>query len=121
MPAGDRVRERRKAAALARHYRDEEGRSIAEIARQPGRAEATVKAYLYDRPARRRGRSKARYVGVCRGCGAYTQPRNGKRDAYAYRKACHPGAIERRWTRELVLDTMRSWQARYGWLPSSYD
>ena len=27
---------------------------------------------------------KARYVGVCRGCGAYTQPRNGKVDAYAY-------------------------------------
>jgi hypothetical protein len=44
MPADDRVRERRKAAALARHYRDEEGLSIAEIAR----AEATVKAYLYD-------------------------------------------------------------------------
>ena len=33
---------------------------------------------------------KARYVGVCRGCGAYTQPRNGKGDAYAYCKACHP-------------------------------
>ena len=48
MPAGDRVRERRKAAALARHYRDEEGLSIAEMARRLGRAEATVKAYLYD-------------------------------------------------------------------------
>ncbi|HET7380008.1 MAG TPA: hypothetical protein VFJ24_08215 [Gaiellales bacterium] len=48
MPASDRVRERRKAAALARHYRDEESLSIAEIARRLGRAEATVKAYLYD-------------------------------------------------------------------------
>ena len=27
---------------------------------------------------------KARYVGLCRGCGAYTQPRNGKGDAYAH-------------------------------------
>ncbi|MBV9414270.1 MAG: hypothetical protein JO363_04760 [Solirubrobacterales bacterium] len=45
MIVGDRVRERRKAARLARHYRDEEGLSIAEIARL-GRAEATVKAYL---------------------------------------------------------------------------
>ena len=34
---------------------------------------------------------KARYVGVGRGCGAYTQPHNGKGDAYAYCKACHPG------------------------------
>jgi hypothetical protein len=48
MPADDRVHERRKAAALARHYRDEESLSIAEIARRLGRAEATVKAYLYD-------------------------------------------------------------------------
>lgn len=44
----DRVLERRRAAALARHYRAEEGLSIAEIARRLGRAEATVKAYLYD-------------------------------------------------------------------------
>jgi hypothetical protein len=32
---------------------------------------------------------------VCRGFGAYTQPRNGKGDAYAYCKRCHPGAIQR--------------------------
>ena len=59
--------------------------------------------------------------GVCRGCGAYTQARNGKGDAYAYCKACHPGAIERRWTRDRVLDAMRAWEARYGRWPSSYD
>ena len=35
----DRVAERRRAAQLARHYRDEEGLSIAEIARRLGRAE----------------------------------------------------------------------------------
>ena len=44
----DRVAERRRAAALARHYRDQESLSIAEIARRLGRAPATVKAYLYD-------------------------------------------------------------------------
>ena len=44
----DRVDERRRAAALARHYREEENLAIAEIARRLGRAEATVKAYLYD-------------------------------------------------------------------------
>ena len=58
---------------------------------------------------------------MCRGCGAYTQPRNGKGDAYAYCKACHPGAIERRWTRERVLEVMLDWRSRYGRLPSSYD
>ena len=44
----DRVQERRRAVALAHHYRDQEGLSIAEIARRLGRTEATVKAYLYD-------------------------------------------------------------------------
>src|SRR6516165_10127689 len=48
MPAGDRVRERRRAPALARHYRDAEGLSIREISRRLGRAEATVNAYPYD-------------------------------------------------------------------------
>src|SRR5205085_10881840 len=64
---------------------------------------------------------KARYVGVCRGCGADTQPRNGKGDAYAYCKMCHPGAIERRWTRERVLEAMYAWRELHGRLPSSYD
>ena len=48
MVALDRVQERRRAVALAHHYRDEEDLSIADIARRLGRAEATVKAYLYD-------------------------------------------------------------------------
>jgi len=43
---GDRVSERRRAAQLARHYRDQENLTIAEIARRLGRAEATIKAYL---------------------------------------------------------------------------
>jgi DNA-binding NarL/FixJ family response regulator len=60
MPAGDRVHDRRRAAALARHYRDAEGLSIWEISRRLGRAEATVKAYLYD-PTRAKARAvKAR-------------------------------------------------------------
>ena len=88
-----RVAERRRAAQLARHYRDQEGLSIAEIARRLGRAEATIKTYLYDPTGDKARAVKARYRGVCRGCGAPTAPRNGKGDAYAYCKRCHPGAI----------------------------
>jgi hypothetical protein len=117
----DRVAERRRAVALARHYREFEGLTIQQIADRLGRASATIKAYFYDPTGEKARAVKARYQGVCRGCGAYTQPRNGKGDAYAYCKACHPGAIGRRWTRELVLEAMREWRDRYGRLPSSYD
>src|SRR4051794_23085227 len=120
-PVADRGVERRRAVALARHYREAEGLSIRQIADRLGRSPATVKAYFCDPTGEKARAVKARYVGVCRGCGAYTQPRNGKGDAYAFCKAWHPGAIERRWTRERVLDAMRAWRARYGQLPSSYD
>ncbi|GAC1436331.1 MAG: hypothetical protein NVSMB51_07560 [Solirubrobacteraceae bacterium] len=81
----------------------------------------TQRSSGYD-PAGEKARAvKARYQGVCRGCGAYTQPRNGKGDAYAYCKRCHPGAIARRWTQVLALAAMRDWRSRYGRWPSSYD
>jgi AraC-like DNA-binding protein len=117
----DRVVERRRAVALARHYRESECLSIKEIADRLGRSPARIKAYFYDPTGEKARAVKARYVGLCRGCGAYTQPRNGKGDAYAYCKRCHPGAIERRWTREGVLVAMREWRERYGRLPSSYN
>jgi len=44
----DRVAERRRAVALALHYRTAEGLSIAQIADRLGRSPATVKAYFYD-------------------------------------------------------------------------
>jgi hypothetical protein len=43
-----------------------------------------VKAYFYDPTGEKAWAVKARCQGVCRSCGAYTQPRNGKGDAYAY-------------------------------------
>jgi hypothetical protein len=81
----------------------------------------SVLAPSYDATGEKATAVKARYVGVCRGCGAYTQPRTGKGDAYEYCKRCHPGAIEQRWTPERVLGAMRQWRERYGRLPSSYD
>ena len=107
--------------ALALHYREAEGLSIAEIAALLGRSPATVKAYFYDPTGEKARAVKARYVGVCRGCGAYTQPRNGKGDAYSYCKTCHPGAVARRWTQERVVEAMVDWRRRYGRLPTSYD
>jgi IS30 family transposase len=47
-PPLDRVAERRRAVALARHYREAEGMSIAQIAERLGRAPATIKGYFYD-------------------------------------------------------------------------
>jgi DNA-binding NarL/FixJ family response regulator len=44
----DRVAERKRAVLLARHYREAEGLTIAQIARRLGRAPATVKGYFYD-------------------------------------------------------------------------
>jgi DNA-binding NarL/FixJ family response regulator len=44
----DRVLERRRAVALAQHYREFEGLSIRQIADRLGRSPATVKAYFYD-------------------------------------------------------------------------
>jgi DNA-directed RNA polymerase specialized sigma24 family protein len=43
-----RVLERRRAVALAHHYREFEGLSIRQIADRLGRSPATVKAYFYD-------------------------------------------------------------------------
>ncbi len=117
----DRVTERRRAAALARHYRDVEELSIAEIARHLGRAPATVKAYLYDPTGEKARAVKARYRGYCRTCGADTSPRNGKGDAYLYCRRCRPGAATPKWTRARVRDAMRRWAELYGRAPSSYD
>ena len=56
------MRERRKAAALARHYRDEEGLLDRRDRPAARTAEATVKAYLYDPTG-----DKARAVKAARG------------------------------------------------------
>ncbi|MGO9789240.1 MAG: helix-turn-helix domain-containing protein [Solirubrobacteraceae bacterium] len=66
----DRVVERRRAVALARHYREAEGLSIVQIADRLGRSPATIKAYFYDSTGEKARAVKARYQGVCRSCGA---------------------------------------------------
>ena len=117
----DRVSERRRVAQLARHYRDQENLTITEIAQRLGRAEATVKAYLYDPTGEKAREVKRRRQGVCRGCGAPTAARGGKGDAYQFCKRCHPGAIAPTRTRDWVRDAMHAWQQLYGRPPSSTD
>jgi hypothetical protein len=117
----DRADERRRAAALARHYRDHEDLSIREIAVRLGRAPATVKAYLWDPTGEKTRAVKRRYQGACRSCGAPTTARGGKGDAYEYCKRCHPGATGARRTQQWVREAMEDWQVRYGSLPSSSD
>ena len=121
MTVQTRVVERRRAAALARHYREQDGLSIAETARRLGRAEATVKVYLYDPTGENARAVKRRYQGVCRSCGRPTAARGGKGDAYRYCKRCRPGAIAPTRTREWVRDAMREWRERYGRPQSSTD
>jgi len=64
----DRVAERRRAAQLARHYRDQEGLSIAEIARRLGRAEATIKTYIANAAIPARLRANGHGNGFARRC-----------------------------------------------------
>ena len=64
--AADRVVERRRAIALARHYREFEGLSIGQIAQRLGRSPATIKAYFYDPTGEKARAVKVRYAGVPR-------------------------------------------------------
>ena len=74
--AYDRVGERRRAVALARHFRESEGLSNAEIAESLGRMPSTIKAYFYD-PT---GEKAKRYPGKhrCARCGSRPMPGNGR-------------------------------------------
>ena len=116
----DRVVERHRAVSLARHYREFEGLSIRPIAGRLGRSPATIKAHFYD-PTGERARAVKPGTSACVAAVAQTRSRATAGATPTRTKACHPGAIERRWTRERVLDAMRDWLSRYGWLPTSYD
>jgi hypothetical protein len=110
-----RVLERRRAVALAHHYREFEGLSISQIAGRLGR-----KAYFYDPTGEKARAVKARYRGGVAAAPPHPAPqRQGRRLRLC--KACHSGAIERRWTQERVVEAMLDWRRCYGGLPSKYD
>ena len=58
--------------------------------------------------------------GVCQRCGAPTQARNGKTDAHAFCKKCHPGAVALKWTCKHIREAMRARQQRCDNPPTSY-
>jgi AraC-like DNA-binding protein len=60
-PGYDRVIERRRAVALAHHFREAEGLSIAEIAECLGRSPTTIKAHFYD-PTGEKARARNRPI-----------------------------------------------------------
>jgi hypothetical protein len=83
-----RVNERKRAVALARHYRDVEGLSGKEIARRMGRSHATIRSYFYDPDASKARAVKKRYQGRCEGCGAPTSGGDGPGRAKRHCPSC---------------------------------
>ena len=71
--------ERERAVALARHLRDSEHLTIAEISRRLGRAPSTVAGYLVDPDGDRAGRYNAKYRQRCERSGAPTAAKPGVR------------------------------------------
>jgi hypothetical protein len=111
--------ERRRAASLARHYRDVERMSIGHIATRLGRAPATVREYLYDPEHCKAKRVKDSYRGTCSGCGGRTSGAGPTRP----RRLCARcnGHASAKWNRELIAIALRSWNRRYGTPATSVD
>jgi transposase len=72
-----RISERKRAVALAHHYREVEGLSGKEIAQRMGRSHATIRGYFYDPDASKARALKERYRGQCESCGAPTSGGDG--------------------------------------------
>src|SRR5213080_2334340 len=87
--AYDRVLERRRAVALARHFREAEALSIAQIAERLGRSPATIKAYFYD-PTGEKARASRRGTSACAAAAA---PTRSRATARATRTRTASGAI----------------------------
>jgi hypothetical protein len=72
-----RVQERKRAVALACHYRDVEGMSGKEIAQRLGARTRRSRSYFYDPDASKASTVKQRYRGQCESCGAPTSGGDG--------------------------------------------
>jgi hypothetical protein len=117
--AQQRSAERTRAATLARYYRDEQHLTVAQIAGLLGRAPATISAYLYDPDGAKTKRTKRRYRGSCRKCGASTWGA-GPSAAATLCAQCN-GAATRKWQPSQIEAALRAWRAMFGKPASSTD
>lgn len=113
------VMQRQRASALARHYRDVERLSIAEIAQRLGRSPASVRAYLHDPDGTKIKRLKETYRGRCSRCGRLTSG-TGPRNARALCAGCS-GRSSARWSRPQIEQALRAWYALHGGAATSTD
>lgn len=107
-----RVSERRRAAVLARHYREAEGLSVKQIAERMGRTPATIRAYLYDPDGAKSRKRTARYRGVCEACGTSTSGAGPGRPRPLCAR-CN-GRRTTKWEKHRIEAALRAWQERYG-------
>lgn len=114
-----RVGERERAVALARHYRESEGMSVVQIAERVGRSPATIRSYFYDPKGARARRVKQAYRGVCETCGAATSG-DGPGRARARCARCN-GHSTLQWPAQRIEAALREWHARYGRAAKSTD
>lgn len=91
-----RVAERRRAVALAHHYRDVEGLSGRQIAERLGRSHATIRSYFYDPDGSKARAVKERYRGSCECCGQPTGGGDGPGRAKRRCPKCSRNVLARR-------------------------
>jgi hypothetical protein len=114
-----RVAERSRAARLARHYHDEQGLAVSEIATLLGRAPTTISAYLYDPDGQKNRAAKERWRGACSRCGASTWA-PGPRAVATLCAQCN-GASTRKWQPAQIEAALRAWYEMFGKAASSTD
>lgn len=114
-----RSEERRNAARLARHYREFERLSIAQIAQRLGRSPATVRGYLYDPDTTKALSVKDSYRGVCSRCGEPTSG-SGPGGSRTLCGRCN-GATSGEWDQPRIKAALRAWSKQHGWPATSTD
>lgn len=119
-PHAARVRARADAVKVAKNLRDEQKKSVVEIAELLGRSPSTIRNYLADPDGAKARNRKDSYRGTCEKCGAPTSGGNGKDQAKSLCVRCK-GDRYRKWDKDKIVAAFVHWHATYGDLPTSAD